>query len=102
MSDKASLLLPCACGTGKVRAFVDFADRRKSGVMEIDCPTCNGTARITVERAEWMRIGRVFRQRRLDRGEGMGECAARLGISRRHLGDAEQGRVDPRAVFGEP
>lgn len=96
--------IPClGCdGAGRLTAFVDGRDengRRWGGVQEVACPTCAGTGRISVEKADWIAKGRAHRTARVDRKESIFEAAKRLGITSAELSAMENGRADPKMLL---
>ena len=61
----------------------------------VECGTCNGRGEVPDIMGDWIERGRIVRARRMDRGETLRSCAARLGVGAALLSDIEMGRVDP-------
>ena len=76
-----------ACG-GRNRVGYVLVEGRLQAVR---CPTCDGTGRITVEHYDRYLDGRRIRTARQYRGEGLRECARRLGVSAATLSAWETG-----------
>lgn len=71
-------------GTRKGMAFVDFTDRSKSGLREIETPVYPPHPN-----------GEKLREKRLALDMTGSDVAAFLGISRRELSDLENGKIRP-------
>jgi len=99
--DEGDIRCPGCDGKGKVTAFVDYADRRKSGVAEIPCIVCGGSGSIDAQKALWMAHGKAHREWRAARGETIRDCATRLRVSVTLLSAMENGRADPRLVIDD-
>lgn len=66
------------------------------------CRLCKGRCEVPAAKACAYRMGRGMRESRVARGLSVFEMAARLGITAKHLSDAEYGRLSlsqTRAVF---
>jgi hypothetical protein len=75
-------------------ACIDYADGRASNGWHA-CHLCGATGEISDERAASLDVGRRYRLARVARGEGLRECARRLGISGAHLSRIERGLAEP-------
>lgn len=88
------------CG-GAAGAYV-YSTRAKNPRHWEACPICKGKCEVPAAKACAYRLGRGMRESRIARGLSVFEMAARLGITARHLSDAEHGRLSlsqARAVF---
>lgn len=88
-------------GSGKLMAFVDFADRQKSGPMQIECRRCLGVGAVSRKQEEWIRVGGIHRTWRIAQDESQRECAKRLGISAAELSSMEAGRTDASRLVAD-
>jgi hypothetical protein len=91
----------CAChGKGSMAAFVDGAE---GGHFDpaIRCGLCLGEKRISATKADWVARGRTHYKARVARGEGVRDCARRLGLRAAELSGMEHGRTDPGRLEAE-
>lgn len=82
-------------------ALVDFADRRKSGSMQIECRRCMGIGAVSRKQEEWICVGGIHRTWRIAQEESQRECAKRLGISATELSAMEAGRADASRLIAD-
>ena len=83
-------------GTGKIAAFVDYANRPGEFRDDLSCGDCDGTGSLTPERAAAMEEGERLRKRRVAADLSLRDAAALLGISPAELSRRERGHP-PRA-----
>lgn len=61
----------------------------------LDCPTCEGTNKITDEQLLWIEQGKKIRELRRNKLVGPSDAAEKLGIKPSVLLSMENGRVKP-------
>lgn len=70
-------------------------DSNGSFYNRVPCSLCRGGGAVASHRVAWWQIGRDHYRRRVERLEGIRECASRLGISPSQLSAMEHGRANP-------
>ena len=91
-------LCPDCHGAKVVTAFVDHADRKRSGVRQMACSECQGEGTVSTEHLERRAAGEVLREDRQRRGLSLREEAARLGVSPPELSRREHGQLEREAA----
>ena len=76
-------------------SHVSYADGRSGFFVPLPCSRCNKTGEVPDEMAEWMRLGKALKAKRMDPYRNLCEEAARRGIDVVTLSKMEMGKIKP-------
>ena len=94
--EKVTLACPSCNGRGGNTCFVDGRNSDGShygDIREIECTVCGGQGRISEEKAEQIRIGKMMRDARVSAHISLKEAAQVLGVGPAELSKIERGEV---------
>ena len=84
---------PHCAGEGGGEAFVNRGpDIRTHSIEWVECATCRGSGKVSVEKMQAIEIGKKLRDARIERGQSLLDAAREMGLGPAELSAREHGR----------